>query len=108
MTDRVSVGSGGVQGNALSSIVGVSAVPAMSADGRYVVFYSEASNLVAGDTNAARDIFVRDMVAGTTVRVSVDSNGVQGNADSCFPSITPDGRFVTFCSDASNLVANDT
>ncbi len=89
---------------------------ALSADGRYAAFASSASNLVAGDTNGWRDVFVRDLVAGTTQIMSVDTNGVQGNADSGGwilgiggkgVSISPDGRFVTFVSFADNLVAGD-
>ncbi len=62
-TSLVSVGPGGVEGNLASCS------PAISADGRFVAFDSRASNLVAGDTNAARDVFVRDRVAGVTRRV---------------------------------------
>ncbi len=101
-TERVSVNSGGVQGDFVS--VG----PSISADGRFVAFYSFASNLVAGDTNGSGDIFVRDRQAGTTERLSLDSGGVQGNLDSVFPSISADGRLVAFRSDASNLVPGDT
>ena len=99
---RVSVDSDEVEGDSISSD------PSISADGRYVAFASNASNLVAGDTNSAYDVFVRDLTATTTVRVSVDSLGVQGNADSYDPSISSDGRFVAFESNASNLVAGDT
>ncbi len=86
----------------------------ISADGRYVAFVSLASNLVPGDTNGASDVFVRDRVAGTTTRVSVDSNGAQGNGDSGNlsqshrTSISADGRYVAFSSVATNLVPNDT
>jgi len=82
--------------------------PSISGDGRYVAFESDASNLVTGDTNSARDIFVRDTVAGTTVRVSVDSSGAAGNGPSYFPSISGDGRTVAFKSYATNLVEDDT
>ena len=82
--------------------------PDISADGRFVVFASRATNLVASDTNAVRDIFVRDTKTGTTRRVSVRSNGAQGDGDSRGPSISDDGRTVAFQSDATNLVANDT
>ena len=74
-TRRVSVGSGGVQGN------GLSFGPAISADGRFVAFESDATNLVPGDTNDASDIFVRDRQTGTTRRVSVSSGGAQGNSE---------------------------
>jgi Tol biopolymer transport system component len=76
-------------------------------DGRWVVFESNASNLVAGDTNGQVDIFVRDVSLGTTVRVSVATGGAQANALSTMSAISADGRFVVFASDASNLVAGD-
>jgi hypothetical protein len=79
----------------------------MSGDGHFVAFQSVASNLVAGDTNGTSDVFVRDLVNNTTERASVDSAGVQANADSSVPSISRDGRFVAFESTASNLVAGD-
>ncbi|HEV8114283.1 MAG TPA: hypothetical protein VGR31_16040 [Planctomycetota bacterium] len=101
-TTRVSLSSGGAQatGQCLS--------PAISADGRYVAFWSEATNLVPGDTNGLFDVFVRDLQTGTTTRESVDSNGVQANATSYSPSISRGGRFVTFVSEATNLVQGDT
>jgi Tol biopolymer transport system component len=101
-TERASVDSGGVEGNAYSE------VPSLSADGRFVAFRSDASNLVAGDTNGQRDLFVRDRQNGATERVSVDSSGVQGNGDSHFSALSADGRFVAFDSSSGNLVANDT
>ena len=101
-TERVSVDSNGVQGDAAS--VG----PTISGDGRYVVFESLASNLVAGDTNGFRDIFVRDRLSGTTERVNVDSGGAQANGVSSGASISPDARYVTFMSEGSNLVPGDT
>lgn len=82
--------------------------PSISADGQFVAFASAASNLVTGDTNGAVDIFVRDRTAGTTTRVSVSSGGVQGNGASTAPSISGDGRFVAFVSEANNLVVGDT
>lgn len=97
-----SVDSAGVQGNSGSVI------PSMSADGRYVAFESLASNLVVGDSNSAFDVFVHDLVTGATTRVSTDSGGNQGNAESHFAAISADGRFVAFESDATNLVAGDT
>jgi Tol biopolymer transport system component len=78
---------------------------AISGDGRYVVFVSAAANLVAGDSNQAVDVFVRDVVAGTTTRVSVATGGAQGNADSTGPvAISRDGRYVLFETLATNLV----
>jgi Tol biopolymer transport system component len=80
----------------------------LSGDGRYVVFESESSNLVSGDTNGVSDVFVLDRVLQQTSRVSVGANGVQGNGASGQPAISADGRFVTFGSAASNLVTGDT
>ncbi|MCW5775737.1 MAG: PD40 domain-containing protein [Phycisphaeraceae bacterium] len=100
-TGRVSVSSSGSQGN------GHSSSPSLSADGRFVAFFSFADNLVEGDWNWASDVFVHDRQAGTTERVSVSSSGNQGNGSSLVPSISPDGRFVAFSSDASNLVEGD-
>jgi Tol biopolymer transport system component len=101
-TTRVSVDSLGRQAN------GPSYSPAVSADGRFVAFESDASNLVPGDSNLRRDVFVRDLMAGTTTRASVDSAGRQANGSSSGASISGDGRFVVFDSDAFNLVPNDT
>ena len=101
-TERVSVSSGGAQGN------GYSFDPAISADGRFVAFASDATNLVPGDTNSTADVFVRDRQTGTTRRVSVSSGGAQGNDVSSDPAISADGRFVAFKSDATNLVPGDT
>ncbi|MEG4395764.1 calcium-binding protein [Microcoleus sp. BROC3] len=101
-TTRVSVDSAGNQG------LGESSNPSISADGRFVAFSSLASNLVPGDTNASRDIFVRDLSTNTTTRVSVSGAGNQGNDYSSDASISADGRFVAFESDASNLVPGDT
>ncbi len=102
-TERVSLASDGAQAN------GWSDWPALSADGRYVAFTSLATNLVAGDTNNARDIFVRDRLTGTTTRVSVASDGSQGDANSgWFPALSADGRSVAFSSLADNLVSGDT
>ena len=99
---RVSVDSAGNQANSFSL------VPSISADGRFVAFSSDASNLVPGDTNNSSDIFVRDLSTNTTTRVSVDSAGNQGNGGSSVPSISADGRFVAFNSNATNLVPGDT
>ena len=80
----------------------------LSTNGRYAAFQSSASNLVAGDTNGATDIFVRDLVEGTTILVSVSTNGDVGNGASRSAVMTPDGRYVAFVSEANNLVARDT
>lgn len=102
-TRRVSVSSTGEQGNLWSSR------PTITPDGRFVCFSSTASNLVPGDTNRTEDVFVHDTWTGITERVSVASDGTQGNGPSGGEqSITPDGRFVAFYSTASNLVPNDT
>ncbi len=85
-----------------------SAYPAISEDGRYVAFESEATNLVPDDTNGWTDIFVYDRTNRTTVRASVDSLGSEPNDGAYLPSISANGRFVSFYSCASNLVANDT
>lgn len=100
-TTRVSLTASDGQGNGRSDL------PSISRDGRYVAFYSEASNLVAGDTNGKADAFVRDLVAGTTRRVSVASNGAQANNESGFVSISDDGQRIAFSSLASNLVSGD-
>jgi uncharacterized membrane protein len=101
-TTRVSVDSTGAQSN------GHSYYTAISADGRYVAFYSDASSLVAGDTNGYADVFVRDRQTGQTTRESVDSAGTQANNGSAYPSLSADGRYVAFRSSASDLVAGDT
>jgi len=101
-TERVSIASDGTQGDDESFS------PAISSDGRYVAFQSDATNLVPNDTNNRSDIFVRDRQTGTTGRVSVASDGTRGNGDSISPAISSNGRFVAFSSEASNLVAGDT
>ncbi len=101
-TTRVSVDSSGSEGD------GPSYGSSMSSDGRFVAFYSEADNLVPGDLNGIRDVFVHDLVLGATECMSVDSAGVFGDGPSEEPSISSDGRFVSFTSSADNLVAGDT
>jgi Tol biopolymer transport system component len=116
---RISVSSDGRQAN------GGSAWSPMSADGRYVAFYSDASNLVPGDTQACSDtnpnigtplfaqpetcadVFVRDLRTGITTRVSVSSAGKQGDAGSYRPAISADGRVVVFVSQATDLARGD-
>ncbi len=107
-TTRVSVSTSGEQGDGHSSGRGPGFRPAVSADGRYVAFISEATNLVSDDSNGKMDVFIRDRQAGETTRVSVSTNGEEGNKDSWGPALTPDGRYVAFASDASNLVPEDT
>jgi Tol biopolymer transport system component len=101
-TTRVSIGPGGAEGN------GGSFSPSMSADGRVVSYWSNASDLVSGDTNKAGDVFVFNRDDGSTVRVSVGSGDVQGDGMSSDPSVSPDGRYVAFWSAAANLVSDDT
>lgn len=79
----------------------------ISADGRYVAFESRVANLIEGDTNNANDIFVRDIIDGKTVRVSVSSNGVQGSEPPSCPVISGDGMVTVYSSEDANLVAND-
>lgn len=80
----------------------------LSADGRSLAFASEADNVAANDTNLCRDVFLRDLVAGTNLLLSVDTNGFSGDGLSAEPSISADGRYVAFTSSADNLVAGDT
>jgi Tol biopolymer transport system component len=101
-TERVSVSATGAQADEWSRS------PSVSADGRFVAFYSTASNLVPGDANGAHDVFVRDRATGTTVRVSVSTEGQEGEGDSRWPAVSADGRFVAFESIAANLVLGDT
>lgn len=102
---RVSVDSSGVQGGALSQY------PSVSADGRYVAFQSSATNLVGTDTNGLDDVFVRDVIGGTTTLVTRAVSGAQMTgalSATSFPSIAPDGSYVVFASAATNLITNDT
>lgn len=77
---------------------------AISGDGRYVAFLSSATNLVPGDTNQKNDMFVRDRVANKTTRVNVATDGTQANGDAEWPSMSRDGRYISFVSYAWNLV----
>lgn len=103
-TTRVSVATGGQQS------VGGGSLAAVSADGRFVVFLSQATDLVPLDENGFEDAFVHDRLTNTTELVSVSSNGEQGNARSGLyrPSISGDGRYVVFASNATNLIESDT
>ena len=101
-TQRVSVASGGGETD-LGSYN-----PTVSVDGRYVAFASDATNLVTDDTNGLTDIFVRDMAAGVTVRVSVSLAGGDSSGASYSPAISADGHRIAFASDAPDLVADDT
>lgn len=107
VTERMSVASDGSQGNGASFIPSESSA-SLSADGRFVTFHSWATNLVPNDTNGTFDVFVRDRQAGVTERVSVASDGTQGNGMSTGSTISADGRYVAFRSAADKLVPNDT
>jgi len=100
--ERVSVASDGTQAN------GSSYRPALSANGRWVAFHSAADNLVAGDTNGTEDVFVYDRQTGSVERVSVASDGTEGDDSSIGASVSADGRYVAFESWAGNLVSHDT
>jgi Tol biopolymer transport system component len=107
-TTRVSVSSAGAEQNRGPGAEELGIVPAISANGRFVAFFSASTNLVEGDHNGTDDIFVRDRKLGETTRVSVSSTGEEANGSSLFyPSISATGRFVAFTSYASNLVAGD-
>jgi hypothetical protein len=99
----VELASPSIQGGASYSLTG-----SISADGRYVVFETEAPNIVPGDTNFSVDVFVYDRETDTVERVSVDSFGAEAWWDSYGAAISGDGRVVAFRSMASNLVPNDT
>ena len=123
---RVSVSSAGVSQQDVSStgpaVVPVAPAPtgagrgnsnsvryvSLSRDGRYAAFDSAAANLVPGDSNNAEDVFVHDLLAGSTVRASVSSAGAQGDGNSFQPTLTEDAASVAFLSDATDLVAGDT
>ncbi len=107
VTERVSVSTGGAQAKATRDPWGGSTAGAISANGRYVVFQSDAPNLVPGDTNRLVDVFLRDRASGVTKRLSVGAHG-QANGASGFAAISASGRYVAFQSMASNLVAHDT
>jgi Tol biopolymer transport system component len=99
--ERMSVSTGGAEGN------GGSSAPSISADGRYVAFTSTANNLVPGDVIGNDDIFVRDRLLERTELVSVSTMGRQSDQGAGVAAISADGRFVAFSSESSNLAAND-
>src|SRR5262249_29123414 len=101
-TEMVSVNDQGVQGNAMSFRC------AISADGNSVSFSSGATNLVGDDTNGQWDVFVHDVAAHKTERVSVGNGGVQGHLPSLFSALSADGRYASFMSFANNFVPGDT
>src|SRR6266540_326710 len=103
LTTLVSIASTGEQ------VMGAgSQQPSVSADGRFVTFITDASNVVPGDTNFACDAFVRDRLTNETTRVSVSSTGAEGDQGGGATAISADGRFVAFTSGSTNLVAGDT
>ncbi|HVM95306.1 MAG TPA: MYXO-CTERM sorting domain-containing protein, partial [Candidatus Acidoferrales bacterium] len=104
--ERASVNSQGEQANGPSETGG--GAPGISADGNFVVFFSDARNLDAADSSGQRNIYIRDRLNGTTRLVSHGLNGEPANGASQTPSVSSDGRFVVFQSLASNLVADDT
>jgi Tol biopolymer transport system component len=109
-TTRVSVDRDGGDGDGDSGEVGSLGRVSISEDGRHVAFFSEATDLVPGDTNGVGDVFVRDLQLGTTTRISVDFLGRQVNshvAAGTSPAISADGRFVAFLSQ-EDLLVNDT
>jgi Tol biopolymer transport system component len=111
ITERVNLSSSGEQANGSRCYAcsgGPDTALAMTPDGRYVAFDSDASNLVPGDTNGTWDVFVRDRNTGQTERVSLSSDGTQGSGLSVHPALSADGRYVAFLSLAPNLVAGDT
>ncbi len=96
--------------SSVTPIGGASGVAAgsLSADGRYVAFFSDGDNITPNDTNGCRDVFVRDLMTGTNIPASLNTNGVPGDGLSTDPSISADGRYLAFTSSANDLVANDT
>ena len=102
ITSRISMGAGGAQAN------GFSDEPVISGDGRYIAYYSVATNLVLGDSNNQSDVFLYDRNTATTTRISVTSTFGQANDASYAPSISADGRRIVFTSEATNIVPGDT
>jgi Tol biopolymer transport system component len=103
--ERISVSSAEVEANGDSFSPRYDGV---SADGRFVVFESDATNLVAADGNGLRDVFLRDRHLGTTIRVSEALGGGDAAGQSNYPSISEDGRWIAFTSEAPDLVIGDT
>jgi Tol biopolymer transport system component len=101
VTTLVSAGLSGLAGN------GASFDPMVSADGRYVVFASRASDLVSGDTRGFTDIFARNLQTGLLQRLSITATGGEADGDSSEPAVSPDGLFVAYTSAAANIVPGD-
>jgi Tol biopolymer transport system component len=104
-TRMISTATGGSTGGSAN---GDSHEPAISADGRYVTYYSHASNLTPGDTNNARDVYLWDRHTSATTRISVGRDGAEPDGWSTQPKISADGRYIAFTSQAANLVPGDT
>jgi len=105
---RLSTDSNGAQGTGGSyNYWDGATTPRISPDNRYVVFTASFTNLVPGDNNGAVDVFLKDTVTGTTVRVSAGASGIEANSSSWDPEISADGHYVAFVSGASNLVPGD-
>ena len=102
LTTRVSVTAKGEEANKASS------KPRISSDWNYVVYVSEATNLVSGDVNGVADIFLYNVGNKTTTRVSVSSDGTEANGVSSNPFVAKEGAYVTFASTATNLGSADT
>ena len=102
---KISVSSTGEQTN--SHVTSDPQLLKFSDNGRFVAYWSLATNLVSDDTNGVRDIFVRDIVLEETTRVSVASDGTQGNNESTLYALSDDGRYIFFGSFANNLVPDD-
>ncbi|GBG13989.1 uncharacterized protein NMK_1545, partial [Novimethylophilus kurashikiensis] len=100
--ERVSTDATGAQAS------GSSMEASFSSDDRYVIFTSNATNLVAGDHNSSSDIFTKDLLDGSIQRVSTDSSGNEANGNSSDASFSANGQYVVFTSDANNLVNDDT
>jgi hypothetical protein len=103
VTTRLNVQPNGLQANSY-----VRSPTGLSEDGNLVTFASLSTNLVVGDTNGKQDIFIRDRAAAVTTRVSLSLAGGEVNGDCFVPHMTPDGNVVTYTSDATDIVANDT
>lgn len=101
-TERVSVADGqpGAEGNGASTVAGI------TGNGRCVIFQSQASNLVAGDTNGFEDIYVRDLLTRRTTRISLGRRAREANDDTFYPVISADGSTVAYTSTATNLTLN--
>ncbi len=99
--------SGGPALSSVSSSQQASGGPAISADGTAITYSSAATNLIPSDTNLLLDVFVFDMASATTVRVSSNADGSEGDGDSLAPALTADGEIIAFSSSADNLVTGD-